>query len=223
MPSRVAGNDRDRALGTDHVLHEEGVLAHHRPPAGLVPADRAVIEGHVQVAVILLVGLRPQLGADAVHAHRLGAGQLAHHVDIVHAAIDDRDQAVDQVLVPAPGRAVALLVEVEAHHQRLAERLAELDELDPARMHAQDVAQHQLLVLRPGELATTFSASSMLVASGFSMNTWAPALIALIAYSAWVFGQRVDRDGVGLGRLQRLVEILEQRIALEFVRDLLAT
>ena len=36
----------------DHVLHEEGGLAHHRSPAGLVPADRAVIEGDVQVAVI---------------------------------------------------------------------------------------------------------------------------------------------------------------------------
>ena len=74
--------------------------------------------------MFLLRRLRPQLGADAVHAHRLGAGELAHHVDIVHAAIDDRDQRVDQVLVPAPRRAARLLVQVQPHDQRLAEPFA---------------------------------------------------------------------------------------------------
>ena len=145
----VAGDDRDGALGADHVLHEERDLAHHRAPAGLVPADRAVIEGDVEVAVVRLGRIGPERGADAVHANRLGAGELAHHVDVVDAAIDDRDQRVDQVLVPHPGRAVALLVEVEAHHQRLAERLAELDELHPRGVDAKDVAEHELAVVLP--------------------------------------------------------------------------
>ena len=38
----------------------------------------------------------------------------------------------------------------------------------------------------------------MLVASGFSMNTCAPALIALMAYSAWVFGQELIDTASGL-------------------------
>ena len=91
-----AHDDADAALGPDHVLHEEGGLAHHRAPAGLVPADRAVVEGDLQMAVVVhprldLVG---EPGADAVHAHRLGAGHLAHDVDVVHAAIDDRASAI---------------------------------------------------------------------------------------------------------------------------------
>ena len=49
-------HDRHAAVRRHHVLHEEGGLRHHRPPAGLVPADRAVVEQHLQVAVIVHVG-----------------------------------------------------------------------------------------------------------------------------------------------------------------------
>ena len=49
---RLPGDDRDAALRPDHVLHEEGGLAHHRPPARLVPADRAVVEDDVEMAVV---------------------------------------------------------------------------------------------------------------------------------------------------------------------------
>src|SRR6185437_8151432 len=37
-------DDGSRALGPEHILDEERLLGDHRPPAGLVPADRAVIE-----------------------------------------------------------------------------------------------------------------------------------------------------------------------------------
>jgi hypothetical protein len=62
----------------------------------------------------------------------------------VHAAVDDRRHRVHQRLVRAPVLAAALLVQVHAHDQRLAERLRDLDELLPRRVHAQDVADDDL-------------------------------------------------------------------------------
>ena len=53
-----------------------------------------------------------------MHAHRLGAGQLAHDIDIVDAAIDDRDEQSMRFLCHIQAGAIALLVEVEAHDQR---------------------------------------------------------------------------------------------------------
>jgi hypothetical protein len=64
-------------------------------------------------------------------AYGFRSGQLAHDVDIMNATVDNWDQRVDQVLMPKPGGTVALLVEVEPHHQRFAESPAVLDELDP--------------------------------------------------------------------------------------------
>ena len=76
-------DDRDAAVRRDDVLHEEGGLGHHRSPAGLVPADRAVVEEHLQMAVIVHVGrdLVGEAQAHAAHLDRLGVGDLAHHVD----------------------------------------------------------------------------------------------------------------------------------------------
>ena len=47
-----------------------------------------------------------------------------------------------------PAGAVALLIQVHPHHERLAERPGDLDELLPGRVHAQDVADHQLPLAR---------------------------------------------------------------------------
>ena len=49
---RFLGLDGDSALWTDHILHEEGHLAHHWAPARLIPTNRSVLEGHLQLAVI---------------------------------------------------------------------------------------------------------------------------------------------------------------------------
>lgn len=89
---RVAVDDGDAALGAHDVLHEEGGLAHHRAPAGLVPADRAVLEGDLELAVVVHAGLEllGQAGADGGDPDRLGAGHLAHDVHVVHAAVHDR-------------------------------------------------------------------------------------------------------------------------------------
>ena len=40
------------AARADDVLHEERHLAHHRSPAGFVPADGSVREGHLELAVV---------------------------------------------------------------------------------------------------------------------------------------------------------------------------
>ncbi len=48
--------------------------------------------------------------------------------------------------MPGPVLAVALLVEVHPHHQRLAERPGDLDEPHPRGVHAQDVADHELAI-----------------------------------------------------------------------------
>ncbi len=51
--------------------------------------------------------------------------------------------------MPVPGWAVALLIQVHPHHQRFTERACDLDELEPFRMDANDVAVDQLAILRP--------------------------------------------------------------------------
>ena len=129
----LIGHDRNAAFGPDHVLHEERGFADHRAPAALVPADRAIIEGEVQVAVIHhrrrdFIG-EPR--ADRVNGDRLRPRHLAHDVDIMHAAVHDRRSRAHEVLVHLPERARRLLIEVHAHHERLAERAADLDEARP--------------------------------------------------------------------------------------------
>ena len=79
----------------------------------------------------------------AAHLDRLGVGDLAHHVDIVHAAIDDRRGRLHQLLVRLPGRAAGLLVEVHAEDVGAAELARFRDQPHPGRMVAQDIADHQ--------------------------------------------------------------------------------
>ena len=54
--SLLHAGDAHAAPGPDHVLHEEGHLAHHRPPAGLVPAHGAIGKRHLQLAVVVHPG-----------------------------------------------------------------------------------------------------------------------------------------------------------------------
>ena len=143
-------DDGDGALRADHVLHEERHLAHHRAPARLVPAHGAVLEGDLELAVVVHARLQ-LLGeprADRGDAHWPGARHLAHDIDVVDAAVHDGAHRVHQVLVPVPGGAVALLVQVHPHHERLAEGAGDLDEPRPGRVDAQDVPDHQLQVAR---------------------------------------------------------------------------
>ena len=162
------------------------------------------------MAVIVERGLVAQLGADAVHPDRLGAGHLAHQIDIMHAAIDDRRQRFHQVLVPVPGRPVTLLVQVHAHHQGLAEGLGDLDQLGPGRMVAQDVAEHQLLVVLPrlddDPLGIGDVGRDRLLHEHVAARLERPNGIVGMGV-----GIGIDRDGVRAGLGQRHVEILEPR------------
>jgi hypothetical protein len=115
------------------------------PIIGPQPASyRATVEDDVQMAVVADFHFAAQMGADTMHADWLCARHLAHQIDVVHAAIDDRRQRLHEVLVPIPGRAATLLVEIHAHGERLAQSAGNLDELVPRWVDAQDAADHQL-------------------------------------------------------------------------------
>ncbi len=147
------GDDRDATLRPDNVFHEKRHLAHHRTPTGFVPPDRPVIERYLEMTVIdfplgQLVG---QPRAETGHADRPRPGHLAHHVDVMHPAIDDRRDGRHQVLVGDPFGPGRLLVEIHPHHQRFTELAGLVDERDPGRVITEDVAGHQLAVLGAGQ------------------------------------------------------------------------
>ena len=211
-PSLTAG-DAHAAGRPDHVLHEVGRLAHHRPPARLVPADRPVGEADLQLAVVVharheLVG---EPGPDRRHPHRLGAGHLAHHVDVVHAAVDDRRHRVHQGLVGLPHLARRLLVEVHPHHQRLAERAGGLDEPLPGGMDPEDVADHELLARLPGRRHDLLRLGHRHRHRLLEKDV-AAGLEGGLGVCGVGVGVGVDRDGVGRGGGEGLVIVGELRI-----------
>ena len=145
--TRVLGHaDRHRAARGHHVLHEEGRVRHHRAPSRLVPAERAVLEQHLEMPVVVHglrdLGREPQPHAAHLHGPRIG--DLEHHVDIVHAAVHDGRGGRHQRLVHLPGRPGALLIEVEAEDVWPAQRSGFRDETLPGRVVAKDVADDDL-------------------------------------------------------------------------------
>ncbi|SPU59353.1 Uncharacterised protein [Brucella melitensis] len=120
-------DDGNTAVRRNHILHKEGGFRHHRPPPSLIPANRAVIEQNLEMAVIIHIRLdlvgEPQ--AHAAHFYRPGVGDLAHDVHVMHTAIDDQRRRVHQVLVRFPGCTARLLVQVHAEDIRPA-KLARL-------------------------------------------------------------------------------------------------
>src|SRR3979490_228787 len=68
---------------------------------------------------------------DRVHRDRTRACHLTHDVDVVDAAIDDGRSRLHQLLMNLPEGASRLLVEIHAHHKRLSQRPAYLDEARP--------------------------------------------------------------------------------------------
>jgi hypothetical protein len=86
-----------------------------------------------------------------------------------------------------PHVAVALLVEVHAHDERLAERLHGLDELRPGGVMPQDVTDDDLALHGLG-FGDDLLGLGDGHGEGFSTKTWQPASSAATAYSAWVSG-----------------------------------
>ena len=210
----LAGDDGDAALRSDHVLHEEGFLGHHRTPAGFIPAHGAVGEGHLEMAVVNLAHrhIFGEAGADTGDAHGATAGHEAHHIDIVDAAVDDRAAGLQERLVRLPHVTIALLVEVHAHDERLAKRLHGLDKLGPGRVVTEDIADDDLTLhfLGLGDDLLGFGDSNgqgLLdedMATGFKCG-----------YSIFGMSVRVarDRDRVGLRGLERGMEVAILRVA----------
>ena len=140
--------------------------------------------------------------------HRLGAGHLAHHVDVMHAAIDDRREALQQPLVPSPGLAVRLLIEVHAEHERRAELTRDLDEPDPRGMLAQDVADDELALRALRGLDDLLGVGDI-VGERLLDEHMRARLHRLDGEIGVGVRQRIDRDDVGLQFGQRLLEVGE--------------
>ena len=89
---RLLHGNRHGTLGTYHVFHEKGRFTHHGAPACLVPPHGAIIEGHVKVAIVVhvLVNFIGQPRPYRMDVNGLGTRHLAHDIDIMHAAINDR-------------------------------------------------------------------------------------------------------------------------------------
>ena len=139
------GDDADAAARADDIFHEEGGLAHHRAPAGFIPADGAVGEGDLEVTVIDLArdDFLGEAGADAGDAHGAGTGHAAHHIDVMDAAVDDGRGGAEEIFMRLPIGAGALLVEVHPHHEGFAQSLRELGEFLPRWVDVEDVADDQ--------------------------------------------------------------------------------
>ena len=210
----LAGDDGDAALRPDHVLHEEGFLGHHRTPAGLIPTDGAIGEGHLEMAVVDLAGghLFGQTGADTGDAHGAATGHEAHHVDIMDAAVDDGTTGLEERLMRLPHVTVALLIKVHAHDERLAERLHGLDELRPGRVVTEDVADDDLTLHFLG-----LGDDLLGLGDGHGKGLLNEDMATGCERGDGVFGMRVwvarDRHRVGLSGLQRGLEVAELRIA----------
>ena len=86
-------------------------------------------------------------------------------------------------------------------------------------MHAQDVAEHELAPRSREPWRRPPRHPRRVVASGFSRNTWQPASMARMAKAAWRVGVGIDRDRIGPGLAQRLIVVLEQRIAPQLWRQ----
>ena len=216
-------DDRDAALGPHHVLHEVGHLAHHWAPAGLVPADGAVVEGHLELAVVVHAGLEllGQPRPDGGDADRARPGHLAHDVHVVHAAVHDRRDGVHQGLVRAPVLPAALLIEVHAHDQGLPQGLSQLGEAGPGGVHAQDVAHHHLEPLRGRQLHELLG---LLVGLGQRLLDEDVAAGLEGRLAEVVVGVRVgvDRDRVRPGGLDGLPSVPEGRDPAELLAQGLA-
>ena len=111
--------------------------------------------------------------------------------------------------MPGPSLAVRLLVEVHAEDERRAELARDLDELDPGRMLAKDIADDQLALraLRRGDdlLGVGDAVGERLLDEHMRAR-----LHRLDGEIGVRVGQRVDRDDVGLQLGERLLEVVER-------------
>src|SRR5690554_6418671 len=89
--SRFFGNNRYRSFRPEHILYKESSFPDHWPPSGCVPTYTTIFKSDLQLAVVIIV-IRyfvSQPGSYGINLNRLRTRHLAHHIDVVYAAIDD--------------------------------------------------------------------------------------------------------------------------------------
>ena len=131
-------------------------------------------------------------------------GELAHHVDIVHAAVDDRRQALHQLPVHRPGRARSTAGSGSSASPAACPGRGRSRPASARRGARAGCSRAPACGRWRRALATTASASATVVASGFSRNTWQPASMARMRVGRVGVGIGVDRDRVGPGLAQGL-------------------
>ena len=127
----------------------------------------------------------------------------------MHAAVDDRRKALHQPLVPSPSLAVRLLVEIHPEDERGAELARDLDELDPGRMLAKDIADHELALRALSRGDDLLGVGDAVGERLFDENI-RTRLHRLDGEIGVRVRQRVDRDDVGLEFGERLLEVVER-------------
>ena len=166
------------------------------------------------MAIVDLTGghIFGQAGADARDAHGAATGHEAHHVDIMDAAVDDGATGLEERLMRLPHVTIALLIEVHAHDERLAERLHSLDELGPGRVVTEDVADNDLALHFFG-----LGDDLLGLGDGHGQRLLDEDMATGGERGDGVFGMcvRVARDGnrIGLRGLERGMEVAVLRVA----------
>ena len=152
----------------------------------------------MQVAVVVhvLVNFVRQPRANRMDADWLGTRHLAHDIDIVHAAIDDRRDRIHQLLMNGPLGAGRLLIEIHPHNQRFTEGLADFDKLYPRRMNPQDITNHQFLAGNLCELRNLFGLGHR-IGQGFFDKYVAARFQRQFCVGSMGIRPRIDRYGIG--------------------------
>ena len=127
----------------------------------------------------------------------------------MHAAVDDRGKALHQPLVRGPGLAARLLIEIHPEDKGRAELARDLDELDPGRMLAKDIADHQFALCALSRGDDLLGAGDAVGERLFDKYIRA-RLHGLDGEIGMRVRQRIDRDDVGLELRERFLEAVER-------------
>ena len=147
-PCCLFGHNGYAALWSNHIFNKKGSFTHHRSPSCFIPSYRTISKANLQLAIIIIIcrNIFSQARANGIDLYRFRAGHLTHHINIMHATIYNRTEAFHQVAVNIPHLAVALLIEVHAHHQGFAKFTGNFHKLCPRRMVAENIAHYYFLI-----------------------------------------------------------------------------
>ena len=192
-------------------------------PASYQPTDPSS-KVTCSCAVVVHAGLElvGQPRADGRHPHGLRAGHLAHHVDVVDAAVDDRAHRVHQVAVPVASSAPWLC------WFRFIRITSGLPSVRAISMNASrpgaraGCSRSPASDCRRARRRRCDCASSTVSASGFSQKTWQPASMRRPRVRAVRLRIGVDADDVGRRGVECLVVVRELGQSTQLLAELAA-